>query len=148
MIFGDVKMITKFKQQINMPYSLHDMIVKNITYQNGSIFFTFEHGFVSTEKPCTRTEGKITIENVDMDSACVLLLSKMGKYGKFDGMKISLNDFIERYDKYYFEIIDEMYGFNQVEYIGYLQLPNDDNSIQMSLSIYFYGSILYETDDL
>lgn len=32
----------------------------------------FEHGFVSTEEPYTQVEGKITIENVDMDSACVL----------------------------------------------------------------------------
>lgn len=140
-------MITKFKQQINIPYSLHDMVVNNITYKNESVYLKFEHGFVSTEEPYTQVEGKITIENVDMDSACVLLLSKLGKYGSFDGMKISLNDFIKQYNKYYFEIIDEMYGFNQVEYIGYLHLPKDNDLTQMSLSMYFNGSIVYETEE-
>lgn len=84
-------MITRFKQQITMPYSLHDMVVNNIIYKNESVYLRFEHGFVSTKEPYTQVEGKITIENVDIDSACVLLLSKLGKYGSFDGMKISLN---------------------------------------------------------
>ena len=140
-------MITRFKQQINMPYSLHDMVVNNITYKNDSVYLKFEHGFVSTEEPYTQVEGKITIENVDMDSACVLLLSKLGKYGSFDRMKISLNDFIKKYDKFNFEIIDEMYGFNQVEYIGYLHLPKDNDLIEMSLSMYFNGEIVYETEE-
>lgn len=140
-------MITRFKQQINMPYSLHDMVVNNITYKNESVYLKFEHGFVSTEEPYTQVEGKITIENVDMDSTCVLLLSKLGKYGSFDGIKISLNDFIRQYDKYYFEIIDEMYGYNQIEYIGYLYLPKNNDSIQISLSMYFNGDIVYETEE-
>lgn len=140
-------MITRFKQQIDTPYSLHDMVVNNITCQNESVSLSFEHGFVSIKEPCIQVEGNITFENVDMDSACVLLLSKLGKYGSFDGIKISLNDFIKKYDKYYFEIIDEMYGFNQVEYIGYLHLPKDNDFIQMSLSLYFSGNIVYETEE-
>ena len=140
-------MITRFKQQINMPYSLHDMVVNNITYKNESVYLEFEHGFVSNKEPYAQVEGKITIENVDMDSTCVLLLSQFGKYGNFDGMKISLNDFIMQYEPYYFEIVDEMYGFHQVEYIGYLHLPKDNDLIQMSLSMYFDGDIVYETEE-
>lgn len=138
-------MVKRFKQHIDIPYSLHDMAVNNIIYKNESVCLEFEYGFVSTEEPFTQTDGKITVENVDMDSACVLLLSKLGKYGRFEGMKITLDDFIQQYDKYRFEIIDEMYGYNQVEYIGYLHLPKDDEMIQMSLSMYFDGDIVYET---
>lgn len=130
-----------------MPYSLHDMVVSNMTCKNEAVYLKFEHGFVSTEEPYIQVEGNVTIENVDMDSACVLLLSKLGRYGSFDGMKISLKDFIAQYDKYYFEIIDEMYGFHQVEYIGYLHLPKDNDAIQMSLSMYFNGDIVYETEE-
>ena len=61
--------------------------------------------------------------------------------------KISINDFIEQYDECFFEIIDEMYGFNQVEYIGYLHSPNKYDLIQMSLSMYFNGDIVYETEE-
>jgi hypothetical protein len=42
-----------------------------------------------------------------------------------------------------------MYGFHQVEYIGYLRLPKDNelDLIQMSLSMYFNGDIVYETEE-
>ena len=37
----------------------------------------------------------------------------------------------------------------QVEYIGYLRLPKDNelDLIQMSLSMYFNGDIVYETEE-
>ena len=40
-----------------------------------------------------------------------------------------------------------MYGFNQVEYIGYLSFPKKEDLIQMSLSLYFTGDIVYETEE-
>lgn len=64
-------------------------------------------------------------------------------------VKRCLNDFIKQYGKCCFEIVDEMYGFHQVEYIGYLRLPKDNelDLIQMSLSMYFNGDIVYETEE-
>ena len=76
-----------------------------------------------------------------------LLLSQLGKYGDFEGTKLSLKEFVEKYDEYFFEIIDEMYGYNQVEYIGYLNFPGKDDLIQMSLSLYFTGDVVYETEE-
>ena len=56
---------------------------------------------------------------------------------------MSLKDFLDQYNKYSFEIVDEMYGFNQVEYIGYLRLPDKEESIHISLSMYFKRDIVY-----
>ena len=140
-------MITRFKQHIDIPYSLHDMVVHKITCRNDSVYLDFCYGYVSTKAPCPQIDGHITIEDVVMDCACVLLLSKLGKYGDFEGTKMSLKDFIEKYSEYYFEILDELYGFNQVEYIGYLRSPQNDELIQMSLSMYFTGDIVYETEE-
>ena len=44
----------------------------------------------------------------------------------------------------YFEIVDEMYGYNQVEYSGYLSLPENEYQIQITVSLYFTGNIVYE----
>ena len=140
-------MILRYKQKLDIPYSLHDMIVSKITSKNESVYLEFSHRYVSTKEPCLQINGHITIEHVDMDCACVLLLSELGKYGDFAGKKILLEDFIKEYDEYFFEIIDEMYGFNQVEYIGYLRSPKQDNIIQMSLSMYFTGDIVYEIEE-
>ncbi len=140
-------MTTRFKQLIHTPYSLHDMVVSKIICKKESVCLKFSHGYVSTKEPFTQVDGHIIIENVDTDSACVLLLSQLGKYGDFAGTKMSLHDFIEKYDKCFFEIVDEMYGFNQVEYIGYLHSPKNNGFIQMSLSMYFTGDIVYETEE-
>ena len=140
-------MITRFKQQTDLPYSLHDMVVNKITCQNELVHLKFNHGYIKTKEPYPQVNGNITIEKVDKDCACVLLLSNFGQYGVFEGKKMSLEDFIDKYDEYSFEIVDEMYGFNQVEYIGYLRLPDKEESIQMSLSMYFTGDIVYETEE-
>ena len=140
-------MITRFKQQTYLPYSLHDMVVNKITCQNELVRLKFNHGYIKTKEPYPQVNGNITIEKVDKDCACVLLLSNFGQYGVFEGKKMSLEDFIDKYDEYSFEIVDEMYGFNQVEYIGYLSFPKKEDLIQMSLSLYFTGDIVYETEE-
>ncbi|MBS1380776.1 MAG: hypothetical protein MRZ28_04170 [Oscillospiraceae bacterium] len=140
-------MITRFKQQTDLPYSLHDMVVNKITCQNELVRLKFNHGYIKTKEPYPQVNGNITIEKVDKDCACVLLLSNFGQYGVFEGKKMSLEDFIDKYDEYSFEIVDEMYGFNQVEYIGYLSFPKKEDLIQMSLSLYFTGDIVYETEE-
>lgn len=140
-------MITRFKQQTDLPYSLHDMVVNKITCQNELVRLKFNHGYIKTKEPYPQVNGNITIEKVDKDCACVLLLSNFGQYSVFEGKKMSLEDFIDKYDEYSFEIVDEMYGFNQVEYIGYLSFPKKEDLIQMSLSLYFTGDIVYETEE-
>ncbi|EAI1640064.1 hypothetical protein EID10_07065 [Campylobacter jejuni] len=55
-------------------------------------------------------QGNITIEGVDFDCTCVMLQSKWGNYGKFNGEKLELERFIKRYKNYSFEIVDELYG--------------------------------------
>ena len=47
-----------------------------------------------------------------------MLQSKWGNYGKFNGEKLELERFIKRYKNYSFEIVDELYGYNQVLYSG------------------------------
>lgn len=58
---------------------------------------------------------------------------------------MSLTNFIKKYKKFRFEIIDEIYGYNQVSYCGYLYLPNKNKLKEIIISIYYSGNIVYET---
>ncbi|MBR3785133.1 MAG: hypothetical protein IKJ77_01830 [Firmicutes bacterium] len=140
-------MITKYKYQPTIPYSLHDMVVNEITYNDDEIHLRFDQGYVSLKEPYSRVGGSITIQGVDFDFVAVMLLNKNGTYGEFKGCKLSLNEFLEKYDTYEFEIVDEMYGYNSVEYSGFLSAPYHDDFIEMILSIYHFGDIVYETDE-
>lgn len=141
-------MNTRYKQKIDVPFGLHDMYVNKITIQNNSVHFQFENGYVSMQEPYPQVNGNLTIEKVDFDFACVLLLSKNGQYGAFNGRKMTLEEFLDKYIEFRFEIVDEMYGYNQVEYSGYLSVPKRNDLIQMSLSMYFNGDVIYETDGM
>ena len=69
----------------------------------------------------------------------------MGEYGNFQGEKLELSEFLRKYDYHSFEIVDELYGYNQVLYSGYLLIEGIEDFIEMNLSIYFTGNIIYET---
>ena len=74
-------------------------------------------------------------------------MSKNGEYGDFEGQKLSLQDFLKNYTNFILEIIDDKYGYNSVEYSGYLylELPNDNRlTIEMIISIYHFGDIIYD----
>ena len=91
-------------------------------------------------------DGNITIQGVDFDYVTILLLNKNGEYGEFLGQKLSLDEFLGKYDKYSFEIVDELYGYNTVEYNGFLSILGQSECIEMTISIYHFGDIWYETD--
>ena len=143
---GDL-MRTEYKHNPPIPYSLHDMRVKEIIIQDKTIVFEFEDGYEKLTEPFEQIEGNITIEDVDFDCSCVMLQSKLGNYGKFNGEKLEIERFIKRYKSYSFEIVDELYGYNQVLYSGYLSILGSEDLVQMDISICFTGKIIYDTKE-
>lgn len=138
-------MNTKYKYKSTIPYSLHDMRVHNIEKIDTSLKLNFENGYVECQEPFKQINGNVIIENVDFDFCFAYMLSNNGHFGKFKGKKLELLDFIRKYKKYSFEIIDEMYGYNQVRYSGYLSIPNKKRLIELDISVYYVGNIVYET---
>ena len=59
---------------------------------------------------------------------------------------MSLKHFLERYHEYSFELVDELYGYHTLTYSGYLNLPDDDSLIEMSLEVYYSGELVYDTE--
>ena len=98
--------------------------------------------------PCASffEEGSLTIEDVDPDFVAVLLLRPEKERGAFEGKRMSLKHFLERYTEYSFELVAELYGDHTLTYSGYLTLPDDDNLIEMSLEVYYSGELVYDTE--
>lgn len=138
-------MKTMYKYKSFLPYSLHDMRINKIKVMQDALYLGFENGYVETKKPYNQIKGNIIIEDVDFDFASVYLLSYDGKYGHFEGEKLELKDFLENYCWNSFEIVDELYGYNQILYSGYLSLMGSEAFIEMQISIYYNGNIVYET---
>ena len=127
-----------------IPYSLHDMRVNQIERVGNHLRFYFETGYIELKDNFQQVDGNLLIEDVDMNFSDVHFLSENGAYGRFSGERMELEDFLKNYNDFFFEILDESYGYNTVLYQGYLSLPKKNNLIDMTMSIYYTGNIVYE----
>ncbi len=134
-------------QKHNIPYSLHDMIIKEIKTEENNITLIFQNGYTETTKPYKQVNGSIIIENADYDFCAVHLLSENGNYGNFKGKKLSLENFLKNFKEYSLEVVTELYGFNQAEYNGFINLPGEENVIEYSMSFYYTGGLAYITEE-
>lgn len=137
-------MIKRYKYQQMTPYSLHDMTVNKIECMNNEIRLWVKDEW---SKQTIVQEGSMIIEGVDFDCSNVLLLNKNGEYGNFDGQKLSIQEFLKKYNGFTFEIISDKYGYNMVEYRGFIYLKTKEvicETIEMIISIYHFGDIVYD----
>ena len=133
--------------QSTQPYSLHDMRIDTMTISDGNLLLTFEYGYVRIGDPCKQVDGIVRIEQIDSDFCTVYLLSKNGREGMFQGEKLELQAFLEKYPTFSFEVVDELYGYHKFMYGGYLSLPGLEDLIEMQLMGCCAGSIVYETTE-
>ena len=127
-----------------IPYSLHDMRVNRIERVGHHLRFYFESGYIELKDNFRQVNGNLLIEDVDMNFSDVHFLSENGAYGTFSGERMELVYFLKSYEDFSIEIVDETYGYNTVVYQGYLSLPNRKNLIDMTMSLYYTGNIIYE----
>ncbi len=139
-------MRTVYKQPTTIPYSLHDMSVQRIEVIGETIKLHMAYGYVETKAPHKQVDGNVLIEGADFDFCSVYLLGDSTHYD-FRGRKLDFLDFLREYPSFSFEIIDELYGYHQVCYSGYLSLPEQDTFIEMNIYLTYNGNIVYETED-
>lgn len=136
-----------YRYHSTIPYSLHDMRINRIEIVGQDIKFYFEYGYVQLQEPFSQVNGNLLIQKIDFDSSHIYFLSENGKYGNFQGKKMELQSFLQKYSDFSFEVLDELYGYNMVNYCGYLSLPNKEVLIDITLSLYYTGDIIYQVKD-
>ena len=134
----EIKLIKNDK----LPYSLHDMSITGIKYdeEKFELVFEFKEGI---EEKGKKINASIKITKVDFDFSTISILSKNGYYGKFEGEKKELKDFVDENKNFKFEIVDELHGYNMVQYNGFLDLDNNDDLLECSIYIYYSGDYIY-----
>jgi len=133
------------RNNINSPYSLHDMNVFSFEVTDNNIFMRTQSGMVETTTPYRQLDGYIEFHNVEWDFSYVYLLGDTGNVGTFTGEKMFLKDFIEKYKQFGFSIMDETYGYNMTKYCGYLLVNRHHN--ECIVEIYHKGDMVYVAED-
>lgn len=133
------------RNNINSPYTLHDMNVCAFDVSDNDIIMKTQSGIVEVASPCRQLDGYVEFHNVQWDFSFVYLLGVTGNFGTFTGEKMFLKDFIEKYKQFGFSIMDETYGYNMTKYNGYL-LSNRQH-YECVIEIYHEGDMVFVAED-
>ncbi|MBQ4059836.1 MAG: hypothetical protein IJD40_13045 [Lachnospiraceae bacterium] len=133
------------RNNINSPYTLHDMNVCAFEISGNDINMKTQSGIVEVASPCRQLDGYVEFHNVQWDFSFVYLLGVTGNVGTFTGEKMFLKDFIEKFKQFGFSIMDETYGYNMTKYNGYL-LSNRQH-YECVIEIYHEGDMVFVAED-
>ena len=133
------------RDNMNTPYSLHDMNVFEFEVSGKDIIMKTQSGIVETSSLAKQVEGYVEFHNVQWDFSYVYLLGVTGNVGIFTGKKMFLKDFIDNYTQFGFSIMDETYGYNMTKYCGYL-LANRQHC-ECIIEIYHEGDMVFVAED-
>ena len=133
----------KFERKDILPYSLHDMRITNIKYDDNDLTFEFKDGI---EKDNKKVKASVKITKVDFDFSTITLMSDNGYYGEFNGEKMELTEFVDNNKDFKIEIVDELHGYNMVQYNGFLDIKDRKDLVECSIYIYYSGDYLYLID--
>jgi len=142
---GVISLNKVIRNNINSPYTLHDMNVFSFEVIDNDIIMRTQSGLIKTDGVSSQVDGYVEFHNVQWDFSFVYLLGVTGNVGTFMGEKMFLKEFIERYKQFGFSVMDETYGYNMTKYSGYL-LSNRQHC-ECVVEIYHEGDMVFVAED-
>lgn len=129
------------RKNIISDYSLHDMNVISIEKYGMDIIIRTQSGIIKCKGNSEQVNGYVVLRNIDMDFCNVYLMESNGRYGKFQAEKMTLEDFLNRFSQFGFSIMDEVYGYNQTKYWGYL--TSNREFYECIIEFYHTGDMIF-----
>lgn len=134
-------MKTTIRKNILPEYTLHDMNIVSLELMENDLILRTQSGIVCCKGKGKLVDGYVLFRQIKLDFCNVYLMKSNGRYGKFETEKITLQQFLNRFDMFGFSIVDEVYGYNQTKYWGYLTTHHE--FFECILEIYHTGDMFY-----
>ena len=138
-------MVRLHRENICVPYSLHDMNVIALKAEGNKLTLRTQSGMVKTTPPYCQLDGYVVFYDVQWKWSFAFLLGATGNSGTFTGEKMFLNDFVSRYEQFGFSVLEETYGDHITKYNGFL-LSNRQHC-ECVLEIYHQGDMVFVTNE-
>lgn len=133
------------KPYTDPPYSLHDAYVMALEADGDTLRLVTQYGYVCTTEPYGQVDGDVVITGVDWESSYVYIMEYIdvpcGNCGSFTGRKMTLTAFMQEFPSFSLDIMDECYGYRQVNLTGFLGL--EDCLLEFRLELYYTGTFQY-----
>ena len=135
------------RENIICPYGLHDMNATSFDMNDKDIIMRLQSGMYKISDSVEQVDGHVIFRNVDFDFCFVTIINELVNEGPITGEKMSFLTFVNRYQNFCFEIIDEVYGYNKTKFWGWLSAGGDLK--ECIIEIYHLGDMIFvdETND-
>lgn len=133
------------RENICVPYSLHDMSIPACTADGADLTLYTQSGLKQAAPPYGQPDGHVVFHRVQWDFSYVYLLEHTGNIGPFAGRKLFLRDFIRDHPTPYLTVMDETYGYNMTKYSGYLTINH--RHWECILEICHEGDMVFVTEE-
>ena len=131
------------KKAEDQRFSLHDARIIAMERRGDDLFLKTDYGYIDIEKN-DGVNGDLLITDVSFDDSHVYMMDfgRVENIGRFFGEKMTLEDFIPRFDtNAAIEIYSEYDGFRSYYVKGFYWLGEEVKEITMDF--YFTGSVEY-----
>jgi hypothetical protein len=129
------------RENIICPYGLHDMNTTRFEVCNKDILMRLQSGMYKISDPVKQVDGYVKFCDVDFDFCFVTIINELVNEGPITGEKMSFLNFIDRYQNFSFEIIDEVYGYNKTKFWGWLSVGGDLK--ECIIEFYHFGDMIF-----
>ena len=137
---------TRYTPNPNQPFGFHDCHINGIDVVGGNLKLSFKDFFYTIGGPDVC--GDVVIEAIEPECCEIIIQGRGGKKGGFRGEKLTIQEFVEKYKGFSFEVIDEYYGWHRLQLVGWLWMT-DTYPKDMTLSLgYFKGDVIYNTEEI
>lgn len=125
-------------------YSLHDVRIQRIEYDDGNLILYPNYIFIYDDKGKESIHNaRIIFEDVDEDLVHFLVFDDTIKEN-FSGKYTELAEYQQKYKNSEFEIIVETYNLGRAVFQGWLR--TNDESVDCIMNIYFTGKMIYDIE--
>ena len=100
-----------------------------------------QSGMHKISDPVKQVDGYVKFCDVDFDFCFVTIINELVNEGPITGEKMSFLNFIDRYQNFSFEIIDEVYGYNKTKFWGWLSVGGDLK--ECIIEFYHFGDMIF-----
>ena len=133
------------RNNIDTPYSLHDMNVIAFDVAGNDLIMRTQSGLLKTAPVAEQVDGYVELRDVQWDFSYAYLLEVSGNAGIFKGEKLFLKDFVSKVAPLGFCIMDETYGYNMSKFSGYLTF--NCHHYECQIEIYHEGAMAYVAEE-
>ena len=133
------------RPNIFVPYSLHDMRVIGFEVNGDTLIMRTQSGMTKTTEPYGQPDGYVEFQQIDWDFCYAYTMDILANEGEFSGRKMSLQNFIAEFENSGFEVIDEVFGYNQTKLWGFLSAKRE--VYDCVIELYHLGDMVYVAEE-